>query len=86
LTPGASGAASDRRTGFAQFASAYPDDPVDVIIGDFMSEANMTSLAARKVEGAQDGAFEATFVEAVTPALGNIAKHGIKAGFNAVVS
>ncbi|KAJ7140973.1 hypothetical protein C8R44DRAFT_239640 [Mycena epipterygia] len=80
---GASGAASDRRAGFAQLASAYPDDPVDMLIGDFMSEANMTFLAAKKVEGAEGGAFEAVFVEAVKPALGNISKYGIKVAVNA---
>ncbi|KAJ7034155.1 hypothetical protein C8F04DRAFT_1102429 [Mycena alexandri] len=80
---GASGAASDRRLGFSQFVSAHPDDPVDVLIGDFMSEANMTSLAARKAEGAEGGAFEAIFVDAVTPALADIAKYGIKIVVNA---
>ncbi|KAJ6493830.1 DUF1446 domain protein [Mycena vulgaris] len=80
---GASGAASDRRLGFSQLVSAHPDDPVDVLIGDFMSEGNMTTLAARKAEGTEGGAFEAVFVEAVTPALANIAKYGIKVAVNA---
>ncbi|KAJ6594567.1 DUF1446 domain-containing protein [Mycena capillaripes] len=83
---GASGAASDRRLGFAQLASAHPDDPVDVLIGDFMSEGNMTTLAARKAEGAEGGAFEAVFIEAITPALTDIAKYGIKIVVNAGAS
>ncbi|KAJ7633471.1 hypothetical protein DFH06DRAFT_1272461 [Mycena polygramma] len=80
---GASGAACDRRLGFTQLASAYPHDPVDVLIGDFMSEGTMTTLAARKAEGAQGGAFEAVFVDAITPALKDIAKYGIKVVVNA---
>ncbi|KAJ7019207.1 hypothetical protein C8F04DRAFT_1276528 [Mycena alexandri] len=51
---GASGATSDRRLEFSQLVSAHPDDPVDVLMGDFMSEANMTSLAARKAEHGWD--------------------------------
>ncbi|KAL5315562.1 hypothetical protein ACEPPN_016430 [Leptodophora sp. 'Broadleaf-Isolate-01'] len=46
-TTGASGSASDRRHAFASLAANYPSDPVDVIIGDWMSEANMTSLAVK---------------------------------------
>ncbi|KAK6996976.1 hypothetical protein R3P38DRAFT_3221513 [Favolaschia claudopus] len=80
---GVSGAASDRGVGFAQLASTYPDDPVDVLIGDFMSEANMTSLGARKVEGNSKGAYEPSFVGALTPALADIAKYGIKVVVNA---
>ncbi|KAJ6507418.1 hypothetical protein C8R47DRAFT_967066 [Mycena vitilis] len=80
---GASGAACDRRLGFAQLASAYPLDPVDVLIGDFMSEGTMTTLAARKAEGTPGGAFEAVFVDAITPALKDIAKYGIKVVVNA---
>lgn len=41
MTIGASGSASDRRHAMAAFAKAYPNDPVDVIISDYMSEANM---------------------------------------------
>ncbi|KAJ7502536.1 DUF1446 domain protein [Mycena galericulata] len=92
---GASGSVIDRRLGFSQFAAAHPDDPVDVLIGDFLSEGNMTSLAARKAEGAVGGtfgaaavggAYEATFVEAITPALADIAKYGIKVVVNAGAS
>ena len=40
---GVSGSVSDRRRAMATFAKNYPNDPVDVIIGDFMSEANMST-------------------------------------------
>lgn len=32
----------------AMLAAKYPHDPIDVITGDWMSEANMTTRAARK--------------------------------------
>ena len=35
----------------ALLASNYSEDPVDVIIGDWLSEANMTSRAAMKADG-----------------------------------
>ena len=41
MDTGASGSASDRRHAMAAFAKAYPTDPVDCIISDYMSEANM---------------------------------------------
>lgn len=82
--PGASGSASDRRHAFAKFAANHPTDPVDLIMGDWMSEANMTSLAARKTEpSSADAAFEPTFLEALAPALKDIAKYGIKVAVNA---
>lgn len=34
----------------AMLAANYPNDPIDVIMGDWMSEANMTSRAALKTE------------------------------------
>ncbi|KIW99841.1 uncharacterized protein Z518_10769 [Rhinocladiella mackenziei CBS 650.93] len=92
---GASGSASDRRHALAAFAKNYPSDPVDSIILDLMSEANMTIAAARKVDmeslAVSDGApfagsgpaFEASFLEALEPALEDLAKHGIKVAANA---
>lgn len=35
----------------AMLAANYPNDPIDVIMGDWMSEANMTSRAAMKADG-----------------------------------
>ncbi|EXJ55448.1 hypothetical protein A1O7_08375 [Cladophialophora yegresii CBS 114405] len=93
---GASGSASDRRHAMAAFAKAYPMDPIDVIISDYMSEVNMTIGAGRKVDAsasshAQDNAFlgpagpafEASFVEALEPALDDLARYGIKVAANA---
>lgn len=79
----------------AAFAKAYPTDPVDVIISDYMSEVNMTIGAARKVDSkaltAESGipfvgagpAYEAPFLEALEPALDHLAKYGIKVVANA---
>ena len=95
---GASGAVSDRRDAFRELSQNYPNDPVDVIIGDWMSEANMTVAAGRKTDRAasdcQDNnpnflsptagvAYEPTFLEALEPALPYIAKYGIKVAVNA---
>ena len=94
---GASGSASDRRHAMAAFAKAYPQDPVDVIISDYMSEANMVTAGARKVDASSAGqsfsdsnplsltapAFEASFLEALEPALEDLAKYKIKVAVNA---
>lgn len=48
---GCSGAGTDRRDAIRAFAANHPHDPVDVIIGDWLSEANMTVRAATKSEG-----------------------------------
>ena len=47
---GVSGSASDRRHALLQVVENAEDDPVDVIIGDWMSEANMTTSSARLQE------------------------------------
>ena len=82
----------------AAFARAYPSDPVDVIISDYMSEANMVIAAARKLDDrptttsdanplrASGPAFEASFLEALEPALPDLAKYGIKVAVNAGAS
>ncbi|KAJ5714546.1 uncharacterized protein N7483_011727 [Penicillium malachiteum] len=84
---GASGSASDRRHAIAEFARHYETDPVDVIIADFMSEFNMGSNAGRRVDQGQNGmpAYDLSFLEAVEPALNDLAKHGIKLAVNAGV-
>lgn len=51
MWPGGSAAAVDRHQAFAEWAKNSGDDPVDVIIGDWMCEANMTSAAGRKFTG-----------------------------------
>lgn len=88
---GASGSASDRRHAFASLAANYPSDPIDVIIGDWMSEANMTSLALKSSSSSTGNsnpnsgevAYERTFLSSLSPALANISKHGIKVAVNA---
>lgn len=60
-------------------------DPVDVIMGDWMSEANMTSRAALKTDNGGE-AYEPTFIESLEPALPHIAKHHIKIAVNAGAS
>ncbi|KAI9732113.1 MAG: hypothetical protein M1834_004209 [Cirrosporium novae-zelandiae] len=97
---GASGATSDRRHAIAHFARRYPSDPVDVITGDWLSEANMTTAAGKKADqlttvtytssqqrplnsAATEAAYEASFLEALEPALGDIKKYGIKIAVNA---
>ncbi|KAJ5712440.1 hypothetical protein N7493_008908 [Penicillium malachiteum] len=84
---GASGSASDRRHAIAEFARHYETDPVDVIIADFMSEFNMGSNAGRRVDQAENGmpAYDLSFLEAVEPALNDLAKYGIKLAVNAGV-
>ena len=82
----------------AAFAKAYPTDPVDVIISDYMSEANMVTSGARKVNSASKDekpadfltpvgpAFETSFLEALEPALDDLAKYNIKIAANAGAS
>lgn len=82
---GCSGAATDRRAALAQLAKNHPNDPVDVIIGDWMSEFNMTTRAAMKSDQGGD-AYEPTFIEALEPALEDLAKYGIKVAVNAGAS
>ncbi|OAG00896.1 DUF1446-domain-containing protein [Paraphaeosphaeria sporulosa] len=66
-------------------ASNYANDPIDVFVGDWMSEANMTARANVKLNGQME-AYEPTFLEALEPALLHIAKHGIKVAVNAGAS
>jgi hypothetical protein len=49
-----------------------------------MSEANMTALTSRSLAG--ETSYEPTFLEALAPALSNIAKFGIKVAVNAGAS
>jgi hypothetical protein len=82
----------------AAFAKNYPDDPVDVIISDYMSEANMVTDGARRVNSTKTDnspldllspvgpAYESVFLEALEPALEDLAKYGIKVAANAGAS
>lgn len=38
----------------AMLAANCPNDPIDVICGDWMSEANMTARATLKTDGMHD--------------------------------
>ncbi|KAH8427160.1 acyclic terpene utilization AtuA family protein [Aspergillus melleus] len=92
---GASGSASDRRHAIAEFARNHPQDPIDVIIADFMSEANMVTAAARRVDQDQQHTstsnsgqpglpgYESSFLLALQLALEDLAKHAIKVAVNA---
>ncbi|KAK1056125.1 hypothetical protein LTR74_015157 [Friedmanniomyces endolithicus] len=82
---GCSGAATDRRHAMAMLAANHPNDPVDVLTGDWMSEANMTARATMKMAGGGD-AYEPSFIEALEPALNDIARYGIKVAVNAGAS
>lgn len=66
-------------------AANCPNDPIDVIMGDWMSEANMTSRAALKTTNGGE-AYEPSFLEALEPAIPHIAKHRIKVAVNAGAS
>jgi hypothetical protein len=87
----------------SEFAHHYPNDRVDVIIADFMSEYNMglsagrTAAAANKNNAAADRSgippewrqrpgYEPSFLEALEPALKDIAQYGIKVVVNAGVT
>ncbi|KAJ5800527.1 uncharacterized protein N7518_002595 [Penicillium psychrosexuale] len=88
---GASGSASDRRQAIADFARHHPTDPIDVIIADFMSEFNMATAAGRRVDQMTSRvptapAYEPSFLEALEPALDDLAKYGIKLAVNAGVT
>jgi hypothetical protein len=77
----ASGSVTDRRHGFATLAK---EDDVSFIIGDWMSEYNMTTRGGAKVNGAESTAeYEQCFLESIVPALPDLAKRGIKVAVNA---
>ncbi|EMC91742.1 hypothetical protein BAUCODRAFT_302991 [Baudoinia panamericana UAMH 10762] len=82
---GCSGAATDRRHAMAMLAANHSNDPIDVIMGDWMSEANMTARAALKTGNGGD-AYEPTFIESLEPALKHLARHRIKVAVNAGAS
>lgn len=80
----ASGSVTDRRHGFAELAK---HEPVDFIVGDWMSEYNMTIRAGGKIDnnGLSDE-FEPSFLEAFVPALPHVASNKIKVAVNAGAS
>jgi hypothetical protein len=62
--------------------AAAMDERVDVLVGDWMSELNMPIRAYNVAKDLGIG-YEPTFLEALEPALENIAKKGIKVAANA---
>lgn len=80
----ASGSVTDRRHGFADLAK---NEDIHFIVGDWMSEYNMTTRGGGKV--GSDGAseeFETSFLEAFVPALPHLASRRIKVAVNAGAS
>lgn len=55
----------------------------DVFCGDWMSEWNMCARGAGKAMGLEEFSYEETFVDAITPALEDLEKNGIKVAVNA---
>lgn len=75
----ASGSVTDRRHGFAELAK-YED--LQFIVGDYMSEYNMTMRGGSKATNSAESAYEPTFLESITPALSHLAQRKIKVAVN----
>lgn len=80
----ASGSVTDRRHGFADLAK---NEDIHFIVGDWMSEYNMTTRGGGKVgsNGASEE-FETSFLEAIVPALPHLAARRVKVAVNAGAS
>ncbi|KAL2826259.1 DUF1446-domain-containing protein [Aspergillus cavernicola] len=80
----ASGSVTDRRHALAQLAQ---QDDIQFIVGDWMSEYNMTTRGGAKSNGDPTSSeFETSFMEAIEPALEDIATRQIKVAVNAGAS
>ena len=85
----ASGAITDMPENLSELAK-HAD--VDFIVGDWMSEYNMSSrgsMKARSValrQSSEDAAFEAQFVQSFVSALPDLARRGLKMAVNAGAS
>ncbi|KAK6366872.1 hypothetical protein LTS17_010423 [Exophiala oligosperma] len=83
---GASGGVFDR---FRSLKDLSSDPDIDVIVGDWLGELNMTHRGSQKAKEAQtgdqsqEGSFEVIFVDCLRPALKNIAKNRQKVCANA---
>jgi Acyclic terpene utilisation family protein AtuA len=75
-----SGSPCDKRDAIAKAAAM--DEHVDVLVREWMSKLNMPIRAYNVANGLGIG-YEETFLEALEPALENIAKKGIKLAANA---
>ncbi|KAK9417016.1 putative Transcription factor domain-containing protein [Seiridium unicorne] len=74
-----SGSPADRRDVLGLYAAS--NEPVDVFVGDWMSELNMPSRAYSVANGLGVG-YEETFLEALEPALEDLARRRIKLAAN----
>lgn len=80
----ASGSAADRRHGLAELAR---DEDIQYIVGDWMSEYNMTSRGvAKATDPTNSSEFEPSFLEAIEPALQYLDARRIKLAVNAGAS
>jgi hypothetical protein len=81
----ASGSVADRRYEFAELAK---HENVDFIVGDWMSEHNMTTRGGSKAGGvdSQKSEYEECFLESILPALEHLDARGIKVAVNAGAS
>lgn len=81
----ASGSVTDRRHAFLNLAR--DEDNVQFIVGDWMSEYNMTTRGEAKVQSnGSSSEFEISFLEALEPALPHLQSRGIKVAVNAGAS
>lgn len=81
----ASGSVTDRRHGFLNLAR--DEENVQFIVGDWMSEYNMTQRGEAKIQGnGSSSEFEPSFLEALEPALPYLESRGIKVAVNAGAS
>lgn len=80
----ASGSVTDRRHALADLAEC---EDVQYIVGDWMSEYNMTSRGGAKVDSkGYSDEFEDCFLEALLPALPHLNRRRIKVAVNAGAS
>jgi hypothetical protein len=80
----ASGSVTDRRFGFAELAAK---EDVQFIVGDWLSEYNMTTRGGAKIEGKETSSeFEPSFLESIGPALEHLASRNIRVAVNAGAS
>ncbi|RDI76422.1 hypothetical protein Vi05172_g13578 [Venturia inaequalis] len=75
-----SGSPCDKRDAIANAASM--SEQIDVLVGDWMSELNMPTRAIDASKGIGIG-YEPSFLEALDPALEDIARKGLKLACNA---
>jgi 4-hydroxy-3-methylbut-2-enyl diphosphate reductase IspH len=80
----ASGSVTDRRHGLAALAET---EDVQYIVGDWMSEYNMTTRGGAKIDSnGSSEEFETSFLEALEPALPHLEARKIKVAVNAGAS